>query len=81
MRKYIIIEISKLEDIKLNSILEDNKDTLRYNNDNTKFIVKYTKDNLEGFEGYTIYSLKDILKIINDPAEGWIKTKENDYIT
>ena len=71
-RRYCIIIKQDIDNINFKEVLE-NKDTLRYNLTDTEFIVKYIGVKPEDLSSYTDYSHSEILEIINNPANGWIK--------
>lgn len=75
-KKYIILESGDVDLIDFNDVVEDSKNTLRYNLDNTSFIVKFSGETPDFLRGKTQYNQDEILEIINDPNNGWINTNE-----
>ncbi len=75
-KKYVIIEKSYVDSIDFKKVIETSKATLRYNLDGTKTIVKFIGDVPSFLEGSTIYSHSEIIKIINNPDNGWIDINE-----
>ena len=71
-KKYTILESSDVDLIDFNDVIEDNKNTLRYNLDKTSFIVKFTGETPDFLIGKTYYSHTEILEIINNPDNGWV---------
>tara|TARA_R110000765_G_scaffold42482_1_gene89674 strand:+ start:1004 stop:1228 length:225 start_codon:yes stop_codon:yes gene_type:complete len=71
-KRYCIILIDDINIINFQEVIE-NRDTLRYNIADTKFIIKYTGEKPSDLSSYTDYSHSEILDIINNPAKGWIK--------
>ena len=71
-RNYAVISISDIDNVIFSEILNDSSDTVRINNDRTKFIIGWeSKINPTFFqsltENYTIYSYSEILAEINKP--------------
>ena len=52
-------------------LLKNSENTLRYNLDDTKAMVKFIGERPSFLDGFTQYSHKEILDIINNPANGW----------
>jgi hypothetical protein len=71
-RRYCIILIEAIDDINFAEVLE-NRDTVRYNIADTEFIVKYSGEKPADLSSYADYSHSEILEIINNPSNGWIK--------
>tara|TARA_R100000781_G_scaffold13601_3_gene11710 strand:+ start:110 stop:334 length:225 start_codon:yes stop_codon:yes gene_type:complete len=70
-KKYCIIPTEDIDNINFTKVLE-NKSTIRYSIDNTKFIVKYIGEKPTDLDSFTSYTHTEIIEIINDPANGWI---------
>lgn len=68
--KYIIIPTADLDQINFIQVLE-NKNTLRYNLDGTKFIVKFKGSIPLDLQQYVIYTHSEILNVITNPINGW----------
>jgi hypothetical protein len=77
MRKYVIIDKEDVENIQFSLVLENGKDSLRYNIDGTKTFVKFVGDTPSFLEGKTILTNEEILTIINNPSNGWVKENGN----
>mgnify|MGYP003664472043 FL=1 len=69
---YIILPIEKLDYINFNLVIEKKK-TLRYNINNTEFIVKFFGDTPTDLKEYKKYTHSEILDVINNPENGWLK--------
>ena len=69
-KRYCIIPKTEIDNIDFSKVIES-KDTIRYNLNETEFIVKYTGSKPESLSEYTDYSHSDILTLINNPANGW----------
>lgn len=61
-RKYVILNTGDTVDF--SKILERESDSLRYNIEETKFLVKFEGDTPSFLEGKTIYSHSEILAIL-----------------
>jgi len=68
---YVIINQDKVVNIDFSMVFENSKNTLRYNLDNTKAIVKFIGETPSFLDGFTQYSHQEILEIINNPTNGW----------
>lgn len=66
-RKYVILNTG--ESVDFSEILESESDSLRYNVEETKFLVKFEGDTPSFLEGKTIYSHSEILAIL--ATEEW----------
>jgi hypothetical protein len=73
-RKYLIIDVSEINEIDFSLILETSIDTLRYNTNNTKTLIKWIDDvepdfisNLTTKEGP--YNYEEIKELLN--KEEW----------
>ena len=72
-KKYVILEKEHVDSIEFKHILETSKNTLRYSLDGEKTIVKFIGETPAFLEGSEIYSHEEIIKIINNPTNGWIE--------
>lgn len=61
-RKYVILNTGDTVDF--SKILERESDSLRYNIEETKFLVKFEGDTPSFLEGKTIYSHSEIIAIL-----------------
>jgi hypothetical protein len=68
---YVIINKNDVVNVDFSIVVENSENTLRYNLDNTKAIVKFIGETPSFLDGFTQYSHQDILEIINNPANGW----------
>ena len=72
-KNYVIINKDYVEAVDFKEVLETSSSTLRYSLDGNKTIIKFKGETPSFLQGETIYSHKEIIKIINDPANGWIE--------
>ena len=70
--KYCIINKSDVSNMIWDQLIIDSEDTLRWNLDNTKAIVKFKGNKPSFLNGFTAYTLQEISSIINDLNNGWI---------
>lgn len=71
---YIILDAADLSSVDFSLIGEKSSDTLRYNLDGTKFVVKYNDDVTPAFlAGKTSYTHAEITAYFADPLNGWIE--------
>lgn len=63
--KYFILTDSELTEVDFNDILESSENTLRWNLDNTKFIVKTKGETPSWLEEKTSFSQEEMLNITN----------------
>lgn len=70
-KKYIILQASKINEIDFSEICETSPNTLRYKLDHSEFIVKFQGEPPTFLDGYTQHTNSEILKIINNPSNGW----------
>jgi len=68
-RKYVIITASEVSSVDFSKVLETSANTLRYNNDNSKTLVKYKGDQPSFLDGKTEYTHDEIL--IELAKESW----------
>jgi len=59
--KYAILTTSEVSNIDFSKVLEDNSNTLRYDNDNTKTFVKFNGDTPSFLDGKTILNRNEML--------------------
>jgi hypothetical protein len=69
---YIIFEMINARYIVFDQIDETSLQSLRLSIDDTKTILKFQGETPEFLKGETQYSHSEIIKIINDPENGWI---------
>jgi hypothetical protein len=70
MRNYVIIEASEVADVDFDQVIQNSAETLIYNADRTKTIVKFEGDTPSFLEGKTQYNHAGIKGIIEGPE--WI---------
>ena len=71
---YIILDAADLSSVDFSLIGEKSADTLRYNLDETKFVVKYNGDVTPAFlAGKTSYTHTQITAHFADLSNGWIE--------
>lgn len=71
-RKYVIIPLSKVEDINYNEIVQKNAQSLRLSEDGEYTFVKFDTDATPSFlDGLTQYSHAEILTVLNDVDGIW----------
>jgi hypothetical protein len=68
---YVILESSEISVVDFSLIEEDSINSLRYNLDKTRFVVKYFGDEPTFLSGRTKYNHVEISAIINDYNMGW----------
>jgi len=59
-RKYVIITASEVSSVDFSKVLETSANTLRYNNDNSKTLVKYEGNQPSFLDGKTEYTHEEI---------------------
>jgi hypothetical protein len=75
-RKYVIVDTSEINTIDFSQVLETNKYNLRYNNDETQFILKYEGNQPSSLTGKTEYSFNEIKLILDDINGDWYQELE-----
>jgi len=71
-RKYVIIPLSKVEDINYDEIVEKSAQSLRISQDGEYTIVKFDSDITPSFlDGLTQYSHTEIIAIVHDTSGIW----------
>ena len=76
-RKYVIIPLSKVEDINHSEIVQKNAQSLRLSKDGEYTFVKFDTDTTPSFlDGLTQYSHTEILAVLNDVDGIWYLTEE-----
>jgi hypothetical protein len=73
--KYVIYEKSQVDQINFEKIIETDLDTLRSSNNNEKVIVKFVGETPSFLEGLNQYTHSEIIAILNDPENGWIRNE------
>ena len=72
MKKYCIIDKSDVNNMIWDQLAIDSKDTLRWNLNNTKAIVKFIGNTPNFLNGFTEYNQEQIIGVINDLNNGWL---------
>ena len=75
-RKYVILASNEVGAINFNEVLEDSTETLRYSRENEYTFVKFEGDTPFFLEGKTQYTHEQILTLVRDPDNGWIKEEQ-----
>ena len=70
-RKYVIINTSEINTVDFTQVLQTSEKTLRYNNDGSKFLLKYEGTQPLFLSGKTEYTHSEILAILNDVDGDW----------
>jgi hypothetical protein len=70
-RKYVIINSSDVSSVDFSQVQETSINTLRWNIDETKTVVKFEGDTPNFLTGKTQYNHEEILTILNDINGGW----------
>ncbi len=68
---YVIIDASEVSSVDFTQVCEDSADTVRYNLDNTKALVKFNGSTPSFLDGKTQYTHAEIRVILTDAAQGW----------
>ena len=68
---YVIIEASEVSSVDFSQVREDSADTVRYNLDNSKALVKFDGSTPSFLNGKTQYTHAEIRAILTDDAQGW----------
>lgn len=64
---YTILNTEELDSVNFDEVLETSANTIRYNNANTKFLLKFKGDTPRFLEGKTLYDYDGIMEILNSP--------------
>tara|TARA_R100000458_G_C8131398_1_gene146289 strand:- start:399 stop:617 length:219 start_codon:yes stop_codon:yes gene_type:complete len=64
---YTILNTEELDSVNFDEVLETSANTIRYNNSNTKFLLKFEGDTPRFLEGKTLYDYNGIMEILNSP--------------
>ena len=70
--KYSVIDKSEIDNMVWDDLVTTSKDTIRWNTDETKAIVKFEGDSPNFLNDSIEYTLEEILAIINDDNNNWI---------
>lgn len=69
---YIIVPVENINLINFSQVFEE-RESLRFNNANTLFIVKFNGEAPIDLISYDKYTIKSLKLIINNPEKGWVK--------
>tara|TARA_R110001583_G_scaffold103161_3_gene250170 strand:+ start:941 stop:1192 length:252 start_codon:yes stop_codon:yes gene_type:complete len=75
-KKYVIINKEMVEAVDFKLVIETSASTLRYSLDGNQTIVKFIGEIPSFLEGEEVFSHDEIIKIINNPDNGWIDKNE-----
>jgi len=75
-KKYVIINKEMVAAVDFKLVIETSASTLRYSLDGNQTIVKFIGEIPSFLEGEEVYSHDEIIKIINNPDNGWIDKNE-----
>jgi|TARA_R100000482_G_scaffold114491_1_gene57316 hypothetical protein len=64
---YTILNTEELDSVNFDEVLETSANTIRYNNANTEFLLKFEGDTPRFLEGKTLYDYNGIMEILNSP--------------
>ncbi|QDP52257.1 MAG: hypothetical protein Tp152SUR359831_5 [Prokaryotic dsDNA virus sp.] len=65
--KYTILNKQELESVNFTEVLETSANTLRYNNANTEFLLKFEGDTPTFLVDKQLYDYEGIMQILNSP--------------
>ena len=78
--KYVIIDANEVSSVDFSQVREDSADTMRYNLDNTKALVKFNGSTPSFLNGKTQYTHTEIRTILTDDAQGWYIADTQAYL-
>ena len=64
---YTILNKEELDSVNFDEVEETSENTLRYNNANTEFLLKFEGNTPSFLEGKTLYDYDGIMEILNSP--------------
>ena len=64
---YTILNTEELDSVNFDEVLETSANTIRYNNANTEFLLKFEGNTPSFLEGKTLYDYNGIMEILNSP--------------
>jgi len=65
--KYTILNTEELDSVNFDEVLETSQNTLRYNNQKTKFVLKFTGNTPSFLVDKQLYDYNGIMEILNSP--------------
>ena len=77
---YVIIEASEVSSVDFTQVCEDSADTVRYNLDSSKALVKFDGSTPSFLDGKTQYTHSEIRTILTDDAQGWYIADTQAYL-
>jgi uncharacterized protein YllA (UPF0747 family) len=75
-RKYVILNANELSSVDFLQVQETSANTVRYNNDNSKFFVKFDGDTPSFLDGKTQYTRADIRALLTTEGSEWYINQE-----
>ena len=70
-RKYVILNANELSSIDFSQVQENSASTVRYNNDDSKFFVKFDGDTPSFLNGKTQYNRNQIRTLLTTEGVEW----------
>ena len=64
---YTILKTEELDSVNFDEVLETSVNTIRNNNANTEFLLKFEGNTPAFLDGKTLYDYDGIMKILNSP--------------
>ena len=64
---YTILNTEELNSVNFDQVLETSLNTIRYNNANTKFLLKFEGETPAFLVGKELYTYESIMTILNSP--------------
>tara|TARA_R100001443_G_scaffold111165_1_gene123735 strand:- start:2687 stop:2905 length:219 start_codon:yes stop_codon:yes gene_type:complete len=65
--KYVTILAEQVASVDFDQVLETSEETLRYSNDRSLALLKFTGDTPSFLEGKTTYDYNEIMEILDSP--------------
>jgi hypothetical protein len=73
---YVIINSSDVSSVNFSQVKQTSAETMRYNSNGTKAIVKFEGDTPSFLSGKSQYSHSEIISILHDKNGEWYYTEE-----
>ena len=70
-RKYVILDANELSSVDFSQVQERSANTVKYNNDNSKFFVKFDGGTPSFLDGKTQYTRADIRSLLTTEGGEW----------
>ena len=77
---YVIIEANEVSSVDFSQVREDSADTVRYNLDRDKALVKFEGTTPSFLDGKTQYTHAQIKTILTDESQGWYIADPQGYL-